>query len=132
MDSSFSRVAAYLRILLMESADSFMCGGSGGVCEGPVTRYSTETFKTFAILTAVSTEGENSMICTYQTNNVTKHSFDNLSAVGKRLMNIKDDDIDGETKHWTVKCTAIAGSKEECEKLAIKLHEQGKFNFHKR
>jgi hypothetical protein len=61
----------------------------------------------------------------YHSKNVRKHNFDNVCAVAEKLMKLGND------KNCTleIRLTQIAGSKKECEDLAIKLHESGKFEF---
>ncbi len=63
--------------------------------------------------------------CAYQSSNVYKHSFDNIVEVSRTLANIKKD----KRKTLEIRLTAIAGSRKECENLAIELHKSGKFEF---
>ena len=63
--------------------------------------------------------------CAYQSSNVYKHSFDNIVEVSRTLANIKKD----KRKTLEIRLTAIAGSRKECEDLAIELHKSGKFEF---
>ena len=73
------------------------------------------------------TAGEEDCIeCAYQSKNVTIHSFDNVHQISETIANWKKKD---ETKTLIFCLTQIAGSKQECENLAIKLHESGEFLF---
>lgn len=64
--------------------------------------------------------------CVYQSKNATQHGFDNVHQISETMLNWEKD---GETTTLTFRLTQIAGSKQECENLAIKLHESGKFSF---
>lgn len=64
--------------------------------------------------------------CVYQSKNATQHGFDNVHQISETIMNWEKE---GETTTLTFRLTQIAGSKQECENLAIKLHESGEFSF---
>ena len=62
----------------------------------------------------------------YQSQSATLHGFDNVHQISETILNIKEV---GATKTLDIRLTQIAGSREECEALAISLHESGKFSF---
>lgn len=62
--------------------------------------------------------------CAYQSQ-IANHYFDNIVAVSKTLSNLRKDD----RRALEIRLTAIAGSRKECEDLAIELHKSGKFEF---
>lgn len=64
--------------------------------------------------------------CPYQSKSAVMHSFDNVHQISETLMNWKNEN---EATTLTIRLTQIAGSRKECEDLAIKLHESGKFSF---
>lgn len=69
---------------------------------------------------------ETDIDCAYQSKNATEHGFDNVHQISETILNWNKE---GETKTLTIRLTQIAGSKQECENLAIKLHESGEFSF---
>lgn len=68
--------------------------------------------------------------CAYQSQSVKVHGFDNVHIISENLMN--RDYKEGEEKPFKleIRLTQIAGSKKECENLAIKLHESNAFSFY--
>ncbi|MCR4734525.1 MAG: zinc ribbon domain-containing protein [Treponema sp.] len=70
--------------------------------------------------------GESSIDCAYQSQSVTEHSFDNVHAVSETLLKAKEKDKNIKLE---IRLTQVAGSRKECEDLAIKLHQSGKFSF---
>ena len=64
--------------------------------------------------------------CVYQSKNATQHGFDNVHQISETILNWEKE---GETTTLTFRLTQIAGSKQECENMAIKLHESGEFSF---
>lgn len=64
--------------------------------------------------------------CSYQSQSVSKHSFDNILAIAEEIM---CKETIGKQHTLTFRLTQIAGSRKECEELAIKLHESGEFKF---
>lgn len=76
------------------------------------------------------TYDENSIECPYQSKSVTEHSFDNVHSVAETLMGAgKDNQYEKDKFPLTIRLTQIAGSRRECEDLAIKLHQSGEFSF---
>lgn len=71
---------------------------------------------------------EQSIECTYQSKTVTKHSFDNVHGISQSILNMTENNID-DVYNCEFKLTQIAGSKKECEDLAIELHKLNKFYF---
>lgn len=71
---------------------------------------------------------EAAIACPYQSQNAVLHGFDNVHQVSERLMNSDENDINKPIK-LEIRLTQIAGSRKDCENLAIKLHERGKFSF---
>lgn len=71
---------------------------------------------------------ETSIDCAYQSKSATKHGFDNVHEISEDLFksNVEKED---KTEKLTIRLTQIAGSRKECEDLAIKLHESGEFSF---
>lgn len=69
---------------------------------------------------------EDDIDCAYQSKNATQHGFDNVHQISETILNWNKED---ETTTLTIRLTQIAGSKQECENLAIKLHESGEFSF---
>ena len=69
---------------------------------------------------------ETSIDCAYQSKSATKHGFDNVHEISETIFKTSMED---ETKTLTIRLTQIAGSRKECEDLAIKLHESGEFSF---
>ncbi len=69
---------------------------------------------------------ENSINCSYQSRSATQHGFDNVHQISETMMNWEEENM---TKTLTFRLTQIAGSKQECENLAIKLHKSGEFSF---
>ncbi len=69
---------------------------------------------------------ETSIDCAYQSKSATKHGFDNVHEISETIFQTSMED---ETKTLTIRLTQIAGSRKECEDLAIKLHESGEFSF---
>ena len=90
--------------------------------------YSSSAFKGRAWF---RTFGEETLIdCPYQSKSVTDHSFDNVHSVAETLMNAgKDNQYEKDKYKFTIRLTQIAGSRRECEDLAIKLHQSGEFSF---
>ena len=73
---------------------------------------------------------ETSIECPYQSKSVTEHSFDNVHSVAETLLNAgKDNQYEKDKGKFTIRLTQIAGSRRECEDLAIKLHQSGEFSF---
>ncbi len=73
---------------------------------------------------------ENIIECPYQSKSVTEHSFDNVHSVAEDLMMAgKDNQYKKDKLKFTIRLTQIAGSRRECEDLAIKLHQSGEFSF---
>ena len=69
---------------------------------------------------------ENCIECSYQSKSARLHSFDNVHQISETIMNWTEA---GRTETLTIRLTQIAGSRKECEDLAIKLHESGEFSF---
>lgn len=86
--------------------------------------YSSPDFKGEAWFRTVG--GEDSIDCAYQSKNATKHGFDNVHQISETIMNWKKEN---ETATLTIRLTQVAGSRKECEDLAINLHESGEFSF---
>lgn len=73
---------------------------------------------------------ETGIECPYQSKSVTEHSFDNVHSVAEDLMMAgKDNQYEKDKYKFTIRLTQIAGSRRECEDLAIKLHQSGEFSF---
>ena len=73
---------------------------------------------------------ENLIECPYQSKSVTEHSFDNVHSVAEELLMAgKDNQYKKDKFKFTIRLTQIAGSRRECEDLAIKLHQSGEFSF---
>lgn len=73
---------------------------------------------------------ETGIECPYQSKSVTEHSFDNVHSVAENLMNAgTDTQYEKDKFKFTIRLTQIAGSRRECEDLAIKLHQSGEFSF---
>lgn len=90
--------------------------------------YSSSAFKGEAWF---RTNGSETRIdCSYQSKSVTEHSFDNVHSVAETLMNAgTDTQYEKDKFKFTIRLTQIAGSRRECEDLAIELHQRGKFSF---
>lgn len=90
--------------------------------------YSSSAFKGEAWF---GTFGDETYIdCPYQSKSVTEHSFDNVHSVAETLMMAgKDNQYEKDKYKFTIRLTQIAGSRRECEDLAIKLHQSGEFSF---
>ena len=69
---------------------------------------------------------ENCIECSYQSKSARLHSFDNVHQISETILNWTEE---GGTGTLTIRLTQIAGSRKECEDLAIKLHESGEFSF---
>lgn len=90
--------------------------------------YSSSAFKGEAWFRTIG--DENLIECPYQSKSVTEHSFDNVHSVAEDLMNVgKDNQYKKDKVKFTIRLTQIAGSRRECEDLAIKLHQSGEFSF---
>lgn len=88
--------------------------------------YSSSAFKGEAWFRGDETDIE----CPYQSKSVTEHSFDNVHSVAEVLMMAgKDNQYEKDKYKFTIRLTQIAGSRRECEDLAIKLHQSGEFSF---
>ena len=86
--------------------------------------YSSTDFKGEAWFRTIGSEDV--IDCPYQSKSAVIHSFDNVHQISETLMNWKNEN---EATTLTIRLTQIAGSRKECEDLAIKLHESGKFSF---
>ena len=81
----------------------------------------------FSGKTSFRTEGyEDFISCAYQSQSVIKHGFDNVHRISEMFLNWDKED---DTGTFTIRLTQIAGSRKECEDLAIKLHESGEFKI---
>lgn len=90
--------------------------------------YSSSAFKGEAWFR--TSRSEDLIECPYQSKSVTKHSFDNVHSVAETLMWAgKDNQYEKDKFPLTIRLTQIAGSRRECEDLAIKLHQSGEFSF---
>ena len=90
--------------------------------------YSSSAFKGRACFRTFGYE--NLIECPYQSKSVTEHSFDNVHSVAEDLMMTgKDNQYKKDKLKFTIRLTQIAGSRRECEDLAIKLHQRGEFSF---
>ncbi|MDD6296232.1 MAG: zinc ribbon domain-containing protein [Treponema sp.] len=90
--------------------------------------YSSSAFKGVAWFRTIG--DETYIECPYQSKSVTEHSFDNVhSAAEELLMAGKDNQYEKDKLKFTIRLTQIAGSRRECEDLAIKLHQSGEFSF---
>ena len=69
---------------------------------------------------------EENIDCAYQSKSVIDHSFDNVHSVTELLLNKNEENAN---MTLTIRLTQVAGSREECEDLAIQLHESGEFKF---
>lgn len=88
--------------------------------------YSSSAFKGEAWFRGDETDIE----CPYQSKSVTEHSFDNVHSVAEDLLMAgKDNQYKQDKVKFTIRLTQIAGSRRECEDLAIKLHQSGEFSF---
>lgn len=67
--------------------------------------------------------------CTYQSKSVTVHGFDNVHSISETLLNRNYKEGEEKPFKLEIRLTQIAGSKKECENLAIKLHESNAFSF---
>ncbi len=86
--------------------------------------YSSPAFKGEAWF---RTTGHEEVIdCAYQSPKVLLHGFDNVHQISETILNWTEKN--GETT-LTFRLTQLARSRKACEKLAIKLHESGKFSF---
>lgn len=63
--------------------------------------------------------------CSYQSKEVSAHNFDNIGFIAEELINIRTN----EKKSLELRLTAIAGSRKECEDLAINLHKSKELKF---
>ena len=90
--------------------------------------YSSSAFKGEAWFRSIG--DETGIGCPYQSKSVTEHSFDNVHSVAEELMMAgKDNQYKKDKLKFTIRLTQIAGSRRECEDLAIKLHQSGEFSF---
>ena len=90
--------------------------------------YSSSAFKGEAWFRTIG--DENLIECPYQSKSVTEHSFDNVHSVADDLMNAgRENQYKKDKYKFTIRLTQIAGSRRECEDLAIELHQRGKFSF---
>ena len=91
--------------------------------------YSSSAFKGRAWFRTIG--DENLIECPYQSKSVTEHSFDNVHSVAEELMKAgKDNQYKKDKYKFTIRLTQIAGSRRECEDLAIKLHQSGELSFY--
>lgn len=90
--------------------------------------YSSPAFKGEAWFrtAGLGPDSENLIDCIYQSKKVLLHDFDNVHEFSDTILNWKKKDA---TKTLTIRLTQIAGSRKQCEDLAIKLHKSGKFDF---
>lgn len=72
---------------------------------------------------------EDCIDCAYQSKSVTVHGFDNVHSISDTLLNRNYKEGEEKPFKLEIRLTQIAGSKKECEELAINLHKRNVFSF---